>query len=57
MKGRGFYYTLEEEKIKEYAKLTTEQKLIWLEEIMDFTNSVLTDKEKKFRQLLREGKI
>ena len=34
---KGFYYTLEDEKIKTYMKLTTEEKLKWLDEINAFT--------------------
>jgi uncharacterized protein (DUF433 family) len=50
---KGFYYTLEEEKIREYMKLTTEEKLKWLEEINAFTEMVL--KEKEFRNKLRSA--
>jgi hypothetical protein len=57
MDKTGFSYTIEDEKIKEYMKLTTEQKLIWLQEINDFTNMVLTDKEKEFRNKLRKCEI
>jgi hypothetical protein len=54
---RGFYYTLEDEKIKEYMKLTTEEKLKWLEEINTFTEMVLNEKEKEFRNKLRSAEI
>ncbi len=53
----GFFYSLEDEKIIEYLKLSTEEKLKWLQEINDFTNMVLSDKEKEFRQKLRAGTI
>ena len=55
--SRGFYYSLEDEKIKEYMKLSTEEKLKWLEEINSFTDMVLTPKEKKIRNKLRNGEI
>ncbi len=55
--GKGFSYTLEDKKILEYMKLSTEEKLQWLEEINEFTMAVLTEKEKKIRNLFREGKI
>lgn len=55
--NRGFFYTLEDEKILEYMKLTDEQKLIWLEEIHYFTRAVLSEEEKEFREKLREGSI
>jgi len=55
--AKGFYYTLEDEKIKEYMKLTTEEKLKWLEEINIFTEMVLNEKEKQFRNKLRDAEI
>ena len=54
---KGFYYTLEDEKIKEYMKLSTEEKLKWLEEINTFTEMVLNEKEKQFRNKLRKAEI
>ena len=54
---KGFAYTLEDEKIKEYMKLTTEEKLQWLEEIFLFTEMCLTPKEKEFRNKLRSAEI
>lgn len=53
----GFSYTIEDEKIKEYMKLTTEEKLIWLQEIIEFTNMALTEKEKEFQSKLRRNEI
>jgi hypothetical protein len=52
---KGFNYTLEEEKLVEYLKLSTEDKLRWLEEINEFTLAVLDEKEKAFRAGLRAG--
>ncbi len=54
---KGFSYTLEDEKIIEYLKLSTEDKLKWLEEIYMFTQLVLSDKEKEFREKLRKCEI
>lgn len=54
---KGISYTIEEEKIIDYMRLSTEDKLSWLEEINEFTNMVLNDKEKEIREKLREGKI
>jgi len=54
---KGFYYTLEDEKIREYMKLTTEEKLKWLEEINALTEMVLREKEKQFRNKLRSAEI
>jgi hypothetical protein len=54
---KGFWYTLDDEKIIEYMKLSTGDKLEWLEEINEFTNMVLSDKEKEFRAKLLAGEI
>ncbi len=54
---KGFIYTLEDEKIIEYMKLYTEDKLKWLEDINDFTNMVLSDREKELREKLRACEI
>ena len=55
--SKGFSYTLEDEKIREYVKLSTEDKLRWLEEINEFTQAALSESEKRFRELLRAGEI
>ncbi len=55
--NKGFSYTVETEKIVEYMKLSVEDKLKWLEEILVFSQMVLNDKEKKFREKLRAGQI
>ena len=39
-------YTLEDDKITEYMHLSTEEKLKWLEEINEFSNMVLSDRER-----------
>ena len=54
---KGYSYTVEEEKLIEYMKLFTEQKLKWLEEINTFIHSVLSDEEKLVRQKLRAAEI
>jgi hypothetical protein len=38
-------------------KLTPEEKLQWLEAINQFTNLVLNDQQKEFREKLRSGEI
>ena len=43
---KGFSYILEDEKIIEYMKLSTENKLQWLEEINGFNTMVLSVLEK-----------
>jgi len=57
MKTKGFSYTIEDEKIREYMKLSTEEKLMWLEEIIEFTQQALSAKEKEFREKLRSGEL
>lgn len=54
---KGFSYRVEDEKIIEYMKLSTEDKLKWLEDINEFTDMVLNDKEKALRAKLRGCKI
>lgn len=54
---KGFSYTLETEKILKYMKLSTEDKLKWLEEINELTFRILTKKQKEFRQKIRRGEI
>ncbi len=46
MEKKGFYYYLEDEKILEYMKLSTEEKLQWLEDIIEFTEAFLTEKRR-----------
>jgi hypothetical protein len=50
---KGFQYSIEDEKIIEYLKLSTEDKLRWLEEINAFTQLVMDEKAKEFRARLR----
>ena len=57
MENKGFSYTIEDEKILEYMKLTIEEKLQWLEEILELTENTLTEKEKEFRRRLRDGSL
>ena len=50
---KGFIHTLEDEKIIEYMKLSTEDKLQWLEEINEFNNMVFSDREKELREKIK----
>lgn len=54
--NKGFYYTLEKEDIVNYMKLSTREKLTWLEEIVLFTEKALTSKEKKVRDYFRNSR-
>lgn len=49
----GYSYTIEDDKIREYMSLSTEDRLRWLQEINEFTNLVLTEKDRKIREKLR----
>jgi hypothetical protein len=54
---KGFSYTFEDEKVVEYMKLSTKDKLRWLEEINKFMDAVLNSKEKELRAKLRRCEI
>ncbi|MEK7852163.1 MAG: hypothetical protein AAB243_00020 [Planctomycetota bacterium] len=54
--NKGFYYLLEKEDIVNYMKLSTKEKLTWLEEIVLFTEKSLTPKEKKMRDYFRNNR-
>ena len=54
---KGFSYVLEDDKILEYMKLSTEDKLNWLEDINEFNSLFLTGKEREIREKLLQGKI
>jgi hypothetical protein len=51
-----FSYTLEDEKILEYLRLSTEDKLNWLEEIVEFNNLVLGERQEEYQALPDKGK-
>jgi hypothetical protein len=54
---KGFSYTLEDEKLLEYLKLSVEDKLKWLEEINAFNRMAMGDREKNITEKLRTGEI
>ena len=54
---KGFSYVLEDDKILEYMRLSTEDKLNWLEDINQFNRLFLTNKEIEIREKLMQGKI
>ncbi|MFH1050507.1 MAG: hypothetical protein V1779_06200 [bacterium] len=55
--SKGFKYYIEDEKIREYMKLSTEEKLKWLDEIQRFSELAMTEKEKEIREKFRKGEI
>ena len=56
-KPKGFSYTLEDEKLIAYAKLTTEEKLEWLEEIFNLNILVRTEKDWEIVNKFRNAEI
>ncbi len=57
MNLNGLEYTLEDEKLLEYMKLTAKEKLIWLEEIQLLTEKALSEEDKEIRARLMRGEI
>lgn len=53
----GYSYTIEDDKIREYMSLSTEDRLRWLQEINEFTDLVLTTKDREIREKLRRAEI
>ncbi|MCX7735961.1 MAG: hypothetical protein N2319_04550 [Candidatus Kapabacteria bacterium] len=57
MNPKGFKYTYDIDKIKNYMKLTAEEKLRWLEEVRQFNLLVMDDKAKEIREKFRKAEI
>ena len=55
--GKGYKYHVEDEKLRQYMKLSTEEKLKWLHEVREFMEIVMDDKAKKIREMFRKGEI
>jgi hypothetical protein len=55
--AKGFKYYIEDEKIREYMKLSTEDKLKWLDEIQKFNELAITEEAKKIREKFRKAEI
>lgn len=55
--AKGFKYYLEDEKIREYMKLSIEQKFKWLDEINRFNELVMDEKTKRLREKFRKAEI
>ena len=54
---KGFSYSYDDQKIKEYARLTAREKLEWLYEANQFCKKALTGKTRKIWESFRAGKI
>lgn len=53
---KGLNYVLEPEKLREYRRMTDEQKFRWLEEALVFSEMALTPRAKKIREYFRSGR-
>lgn len=52
---KGFHYSLEKEDLLNYMRLSTADKLAWLEEIAEFTEKALTEDGRMIRHYFRTG--
>lgn len=57
IKGKGYSYYLEDEKIIEYLSLSPRMRLEWLEEIDSFNRKALTGIRRKIWEKLRRGEV
>jgi hypothetical protein len=55
--GKGYTYSYPVEKLAKFAKLSAEEKLEWLEEILIFIRDFMPPKNKELYQKLRKGEI
>lgn len=55
--ARGYSYYVTDEQIRKHSRLTTRQKLTWLEDVNDFTNKVATDRARRLHRMFRRGEI
>ena len=54
---KGFTYSYTEEQIRAYSKLSTREKLKWLEEANRFCAKAITGRRKKIWEKFRKGEI
>ncbi len=57
LKRKGFRYVYTREKAEEYQKLSTEQRLEWLEKMSRFLFNFMPKASKDFSEKLRRGEI
>ena len=57
MEDKGYYTYVTDEQIREYMKLTTEEKLEWLEEANNFIQAASSEKDNEIRDKFRKGLI
>ena len=51
---KGFHYRLEREDLIRYAKLTTEERLNWREEVVDLTGAAMTPGARRVLDYFRD---
>ncbi len=54
---KGFSYVYSKEKAEEYQKLSTQQRLEWLEKMSRFLFNFMPQASKDFSEKLRRGEI
>ena len=53
----GYSYTLEDEKLREFGKLSYEQRLEWIVKMQRFLRRFMPEKSQIIRQKFRTGEI
>ena len=48
--NKGYHYSVTDEQIEEYSKLTLLEKLMWIENTNQFIYSIQTDQEREMRR-------
>ena len=54
---KGYSYSYSEEKIEKFRKLSPQEKLEWLEQIMTFLSDFMPQRNKAIYEKLRKGEI
>ncbi len=54
---KGYRYVVTEEQIRKYRRLTSKQKLEWLEEANELTEKFAPERAKRLHRMFRQGEI
>lgn len=54
---KGFYYFVEDDVRRRYARLSPEHKLLWLKETAEFIEKASSPEVKRIREKFRKGEI
>ncbi len=57
MEEKGYSYFVTDEQIREYMKLTSEEKLQWLEEANEFIQAASDERKIEVRNMFRKGEL